>query len=615
MRLITIDFETYYDKQYSLKKLTTEAYIRHKSFEVIGFAYKIGSGSAPVWVSGDKAHLQTVLDSLDISNAYLLCHNTVFDGAILAWHFGIKPKYYLDTLSMSRPVHGLTVGGSLEKLSEFYNIGKKGTEVKAVEGKHRTDFSSSELDQYGSYCVNDVELTHRLYEKLLQHSSPQEMYLIDLMIRMFTDPVLELDQTVLSEHLGLVRERKSKLMEKIDESIGTDALMSNPKFAEVLKKLGVEPPTKVSLRTGKETFAFGKTDVAFKELLNHPNELVQSVVAARLGVKSTLEETRTESFLEIADRGRLPIMLNYYGAHTGRASGGDKINLQNLPRGGALRHAIRAPKGHALIAIDSSQIEARIVAWLAGQHDLIADFAAGEDIYSKFASDIYGKPVTKADKVERFVGKTCILGLGYGMGAEKFRHTLKIGQGGVSVDLPEKQCEDIVNLYRSKYEQITNLWKAGQHALVAVERGLEASLGVGVALKCDKEGIHLPNGMLVRYPGLRKVAGQFEYQTKYGFTKVYGGKVIENVVQSLARIVVFNQMGEIDLILRKHDSEQARHKVVLTVHDEVVACVPDVAKEEYFALMTQIMGKTPNWCKDLPLSCEGECAKSYGECK
>ena len=457
--------------------------------------------------------------------------------------------------------------------------------------------------------------THRLYEKLLEHSTPQEMYLIDLMIRMFTDPVLELDREVLADHLHQVRERKSKLMDKIDESIGTDALMSNPKFADVLKKLGVEPPTKVSLRTGKETYAFGKTDVAFKELLTHPNELVQSVVAARLGVKSTLEETRTESFLEISERGRLPIMLNYYGAHTGRASGGDKINLQNLPRGGALRHAIRAPEGHALIAVDSSQIEARIVAWLAGQTDLVADFAAGVDIYSKFASDVYGKPVTKADKVERFVGKTCILGLGYGMGADKFRQTLKIGQGGVSVDLPEKQCEDIVNLYRSKYKEITELWKAGQHALTAIERGLEASLGVGVSLHVDKQGIHLPNRMMVRYPGLKRVAKQFEYQTKYGATKVYGGKVIENVVQSLARIVVFNQMGEIDLILRKHDLADARHKVVLTVHDEVVACVPDTVKEEYLALMTQIMRKTPNWCKDLPLSCEGEWAKSYGECK
>jgi DNA polymerase len=443
------------------------------------------------------------------------------------------------------------------------------------------------------------------------------MFIIDLMLRMYTDPVLNLDRELLTEHLAEVRAKKERLMEKIDQSIGREALMSNPQFAEVLKKLGVEPPTKISLRTNKETYAFGKTDVAFKALLEHEDERVQAVVAARLGIKSTLEETRTESFIGIADRGCLPIMLNYYGAHTGRASGGDKVNLQNLPRGGALRHAIKAPEGHVLVASDSSQIEARVVAWLAGQDELVAAFAEGRDIYSEFATSVYGKTVTKADKVERFVGKTCILGLGYGMGKDKFQTTLKVGQGGIAVEVDMAEAERIVTLYRTKYSKIVELWGEAQKALKAMVMGYEYTLGIGVELRCTKDGIELPNGMWVRYPNLRMSDGQAVYDSRYGATKIYGGKVVENVVQALARIVVFDQMALIDKKFRQFDAPQQgkRMRTALTVHDEVVAVVPEPARDKALSFMTKVMTMTPSWAKGLPVACEADAAESYGECK
>ncbi len=450
-RLVTLDFETYYDKEYSLSKMTTEAYIRDERFEVIGVAVKVNDYPTD-WFSGSMDEIKKWLKALDWSNAYLLCHHTAFDGAILKWRFGIEPKFYLDTLSMSRPLTGLSVGGSLAALSKFYNIGKKGTEVINALGKKRVDFTSVDLEQYGNYCKNDTELTHTLFKILKEEVPNKELYVIDLMLRMFIDPTLELDANVLAEHLAKVQLKKELLMAKIDQSIGRDALMSNPQFAEVLKKLGVEPPTKMSLRTGKEAYAFGKTDTAFKALLDHDDERVQAVVSARLGIKSTLEETRTASFIGISQRGSLPIMLNYYGAHTGRASGGDKINLQNLPRGGELRKSIKAPKGHLLVASDSAQIEARVVAWLAGEEDLVEDFKENVDIYSKFATEVYGYAIQKeTHPTERFVGKTCILGLGYGMGAEKFKGTLKIGVGGISVDLPLSESQRVVKLYRDKY--------------------------------------------------------------------------------------------------------------------------------------------------------------------
>ena len=608
-RLVTLDFETYYSKDYDLKKYTTEAYIRDPQFEVIGVAVKVDNYPTD-WFSGTKEEIKEWLSVIPWKETNLVCHHTAFDGAILAWHFGIVPRYYMDTLSMSRPLHGLSVGGRLAALSKHYGIGAKGTEVLDALGKRRLDFEPGELAKYGNYCKNDTELTYTLFNLLKPEIPNKEMYMIDLMLRMFIDPVLELDAGKLDTHLINVQRKKEILMNRIDSTIGRDALMSNPQFAEVLKKMGVEPPTKISLRTGKESYAFGKTDPEFKKLLDHEDERVQAVVSARLGVKSTLEETRTSSFLGIAERGALPILLNYYGAHTGRASGGDKINLQNLPRGGELRKSMRAPKKHKLVASDSAQIEARVVAWFAGESGLVEAFRNKVDIYSEFASDVYQRPInrkrvevvdgkeTLPDFVEGFVGKTCILGLGYGMGKDKFKATLKIGQAGVSVDMPLSDAERVVNLYRQKYPMIVALWKQGQEALEAMTRGYEYDLGVGIKLKCKDNKIYLPNGMFVNYPNLRKSGNEYLYDARYGANKIYGGKVIENVVQALARIIVFDQMAKIDQAFRKKDTKANRFKVVLTVHDEVVACVPEPAVGKCIEFMEKAMAVPPSWCSD-----------------
>jgi DNA polymerase len=615
MNLITLDFETYYSKEFSLSKITTEAYIRDKQFEVIGVGVKINEQAA-TWYSGTHEQTKSYLYSLDIPNSNLLCHHAAFDGAILNWRFGLKPKYYFDTLSMARPITGHTVGGSLGALVKLYNLGEKGTEVVQALGKRRSDFGFSEIHQYGEYCKNDCELTHKLFKVLLPHSTKHEMYIIDLMLRMFTDPVLELDREVLVQHLAQVQDKKQSLMDKIDATIGRDNLLSNPQFADVLRSLGVEPPMKTSPATGKETYAFAKTDQEFKELLEHENEEVQAVVSARFGIKSTLEETRTDSFIQISERGTLPILLNYYGAHTGRASGGDKINLQNLPRGGVLRQAITAPKGHTLVAVDSSQIEARVVAWLAGETELVASFKNGTDVYSEFASDVYSKPVTRDNKIERHVGKTCILGLGYGMGKDKFRTTLKVGGGGISVDIAEGEAERIVGLYRNKYPAIVELWWEGQKALEAMAKGLDFSFGKDSILTCNKKGIHLPNGMWLKYNELGRTQDkQFQYKTKYGYTKLYGGKVIENVVQALARIVVFDQMARIEQELRPRNTSNKYYRTALTVHDEVVSVVPDEDAQWGLDMMQTYMNKAPAWAKGLPIACEGAMGKNYSECK
>jgi DNA polymerase len=606
--IITVDFETYYDKEYSLSKITTEEYVRHDDFEVIGVGVKVDEG-ATEWYSGPKEKVRFWLGKFEWSKSLVLAHNTMFDGAIMSWHFGIKPKGWLDTLCMARAYHGVDAGGSLAALVERYKLGKKGDEVVAALGKHRSDFTEEELERYGSYCKNDVELTYALFNKILDGFPKKELKVIDITLRMFIHPELELDLELLEQHLEDVKVRKEKLLEAA--AANKDDLMSNDKFAELLKKLGVEPPTKISARTGKEAWAFAKTDENFKELQEHPNLKVQALVAARLGNKTTLEETRTQRFIDIAGRGRLPVPIKYYAAHTGRWGGDDKINLQNLPsRGqnaGKLKDSIKPPPGYVLIDADSSQIEARTVAWIAGQTDLVEAFENGEDVYKIMASAIYGKDVADVTKEERFVGKTTILGAGYGMGAEKFQLQLKI----FGVDIPVNECKKIIDIYRQTYPKIPALWRQAQLCVNAILTRSATPFGAVDAVTFDatEKGFLLPSGLWQRYEGLQKVTDaegkeQYEYKTRKGFVKIYGGKVVENLCQAVARCVIAEQMVKIS----------KKYKVVLTVHDAVACIVPLEETEQAAKYVESCMRWRPEWCQTLPLNCEVGYGESYGDC-
>lgn len=387
--------------------------MRDDRFEVIGVAVKVNDGETE-WASGTHEQIKGWLKDFDWANSMAIAHNMMFDGFILSDRFDIFPKVYADTLSMARALHGVEVGGSLAALAERYKLGVKGDEVVTAAGKNRLDFTEKDLDRYGDYCVNDVELTYKLFNAMIKKGFPRiEMKLIDLTTRMFTRPLLDLNLNLLEMHLVDIKEKKDSLL-LIANIEDKGELASNPKFAELLKQLGVPVPMKISSTTGKETFALSKNDEEFKALAEHPNVVVQALVAARLGTKSTLEETRTERFIGIAKRGLMPVPLKYYAAHTGRWGGSDALNLQNLPSRGAnagkLKKAIIAPEGYSVIDADSSQIEARVLAWLSGQNDLVEAFAKGEDVYKIMASAIYNKDVLEITKEERFVGKTTILG-------------------------------------------------------------------------------------------------------------------------------------------------------------------------------------------------------------
>lgn len=620
--LITFDFETFYSDAFSLSRITTEEYIRDVQFEVIGVGVQVDGGQ-PQWFSGTREETRKWLRQFDWKNSMALAHNTMFDGAILHWVFGITPMIFLDTLSMARALHGMEAGGSLKALAERYQIGVKGTEVIAAKGKTRMDFAPDDLARYGEYCKNDVRLTYDLFHIMSKNFPIEELRLIDITLRMFTHPQLYADEPALQDRLDDLRTERSQLLLSLKDTLHAaneeevrKKLSSNKQFADVLRTFDLEVPMKISPTTGKETYALAKKDEGFIALTEHENPVVQQLCAVRLGTKSTLEEKRIERFIEVSrrNRGSIPVPLKYYGAHTGRWSGVDKVNFQNLPsrdpKKKALKKAIVPPEGYVVINSDSSQIEARVLAWLAGQEDVVQQFANKKDVYSIFASSVYGRTITKANEAERFVGKTCVLGLGYGTGALKLQHTLATSQP-ISVKLDEDECKRIVSVYRSTNYKIVELWGASDSMLSSMLNGNIKNampLGEHGCLWFDEDGIRLPNNLYIRYPKLRRETldgkSKVVYDSRKGLVSLWGGAVVENVVQALARIIVGEQMVKINEFYRP----------ALTVHDAVVLVVPEDEQDAAVKCLTEIMSCAPDWAPGLPVACEAKVGATYGDC-
>lgn len=622
MNLITLDLETFYSQEVSLTRLTTEEYVRHPEFEVIGIGIKINDSPA-YWISGSREMLNKHLRSLPWRDSMLLCHNTMFDGSVLAWTLQISPQKYLDTLCMARALHGVDAGGSLKVLAERYQIGVKGEEVIHAKGKHKADFTTEELARYGEYCINDVELTYKLFGCMAPRFPESELDLINLTLRMFIHPVFTVDENLLLERLDDVRAEKSELLSSLKEKLGCSTeeevrkkLASNKQFAELLKSFGVEPPIKESPTTGKPTFALAKNDEGFIALTEHEDPFIQQLCAVRLGTKSTIEESRIERFIDIGKRNqrRLPIPLKYYGAHTGRWAGQDKVNFQNLPsrdkKKKTLKNAVVPHEGYVVINSDSSQIEARILAWLAGQTDVVDAFAQGRDVYSEFATKVYGRPISKEHPIERFVGKTCILGLGYGTGATKLQHTLKTQPPGAVVD--DDEAKRIVDLYRSENDKIIDLWAECDDFLGELiswpKNKKDYYIGVHDCVTACPEGLLLPNGFYLHYPEITRDTSEAKsrivYKSRKGPVSVWGGSIVENIVQALARCVIGEQM----LLISK------KYRPALTVHDAVVVVVEEDELEEALAYVIECMNTRPSWAPGLPITCEAKYGLSYGAC-
>lgn len=609
MIIVGLDWESYYKTgEFSLSKQTTEEYIRDPRFEAICVSTMIGD--APVQVH-DQPDIEAAMESIPWDDALLVAHNCSWDAAVCSFKYGRTPKAYACTLSIARALGqnlygGASLGAQVLVANQFgADLPIKDEKiVNEFNGYRRKDFSPDQIKRYMKYCGDDTISTVGLlnfYCEVLGFPA-FELQACSEVIDMFARPRLRLDRHLLAERLVAVRNRRDSLLERLGVTI--TQIRSDEVFANLLIDAGVEPPTKLSpKRRDKkgeplEVYAFAKSDDGFIALQSHESDLVQSLVAARLKAKSTLEEGRMIRLMDIATRGLLPMPYQYYAAHTGRVAsmGGSKINVANLPRStnptkldegmivkmgtefpavqrinntgskftiadssdiffskqyklASLRDCIMAPKGEILVVSDSSQIEARILAWITQEEYLLelfrkfnADPKGEEDTYTTLASDIYGVRVTKKDEDKRFVGKEARLGLGYQMGAPKFQRSIRIK---AKISLDDEFCKNVVNVYRAVNPMTVAFWKRCGGALQEMLDGNAVDLGrpgMAIALPADDKDpmprIQLPNGMCLRYPGLMVERGdrgkKFAYMQAKGRNQVksniYGGKMTEGCI-------------------------------------------------------------------------------------
>ena len=594
MRLVTLDFETYFSADYTLSKMTTEEYIRDPRFKAHLVGWKEGDTPAGWFPAGLLHNYADVL-----AESAVLCHHAHFDGLILAHHFGIRPAFWLDTLSMARLIFGTEVGGSLGKLAKHFKLPDKNVPYDLFKGIR--DLPADIEGQLGDGCAHDVELTHAIFKKLLPIVPRSELRVIDQTIRMFTEPKFTLDVPAATRELDSQKDKKRALLAKIG---ATEAEMaSSAQFKTLLEALGVPCPMKISpTHPDKEIPALSKTDQGMKELLEHENETVAAMAAARLGVKSTIGETRATRLLSMADRGALPVYLKFAGAHTLRFAGGDKVNWQNFTP--ALKKCIKAPKGYRVVTVDSSQVECRGVNWLAGQRDVLDKFARGIDIYSENSTAFYGRPITRADKKERHLGKTIELGCGYGMSANKFQIICRQGAlGGPPIVLSDEEAKSAVGLYRSSHPAVVALWRAGDRILEALSAGASCDWG---PLRVHRQALWLPNGSPLWYRGLSRHQEngrtQFTVDRGRGPQRVYGALLVENITQAL-----FSGLLVREAMLRIG----ARYPIALQVHDDITYLAPEAEADEALAFGIEEMKRVPIWCPGIRLDAEGGHSERY----
>jgi hypothetical protein len=647
-RIVCVDFETRWDRaDYTLSKMTTEEYIRDKRFKAFGACiHEVGNGAAVQWYR--DAELPCILATYDWNSTAVLAHNAQFDVSILEWRYGVRPCFIFDTLSMARALRGVEVGNSLMKLAEDFGLPPKGKAVYSTDGLEEI---TPEIErELAEYCKHDVFLCEEIFERLIPGYPAKELRLIDMTLKMYTRPLLELDQKMLISALAEEGAHRTALLERV--GVEESELASNPKFAQILQSMGVVPPTKVSKTTGKATLALAKNDALFQALLNGDNEDVAALCEARLKVKSTTERTRAQRFLDISQRGQLPVPLSYYGAKSGRwtAAKGSAINMQNLKRGSFLRKAIMAPDGHQLVVGDLSQIEPRVLAWFADYSDLLDIFRSGQDAYAAFGAQMFGIPgLNKHDHPDlRQSAKSALLGAGYGLGWASFASQLLVGflgappvrydkafakKLGVTADYIErftgweenvKKLQEIPHTCTEREllihcvaaKKIIDIYRATSHPVVTLwdlfGRLLERSLAGGeeVVYKCvtfKKEEIVLPSGMSIKYPNLRKDkdAGWVYGAEGEKPTKLYAGKITNNVVQGTARVVMTDGMLRV----------AKRYPVVGTVHDELLCVVPDAEVEEAKTWVLEQMIAPPKYMPDVPLNSEVGAHRRYGLAK
>ena len=606
-RTVCVDFETYWDTEFTLSKMSVSEYVRDPRFKVHCAAIKIGE--RPVRVVWGHDAVGAMLKMINWKTHAFLAQNTLFDGFILSHCYGIVPHFYFDTKSMAAGLLNGIARTNLAVLAPLYGAGvKDATSLQSTKGM--LEIPEEWRDRFAQYNTEDCEQCWHIFKHQIQTFPVDELHIIDLVIRMFCDSKLLVDEQ--RARNALAEELLSRRSAILKSGITEEELRSDDKFAAALSQY-IEPPTKISKTTKETAWAFSLTDEPFLDLQESEDVRVARLVLGRIAAKSSQAETRAYRLLEAGKNGQvLPVGYTYSAAITHRLGGTNKLNLQNLERKSELRKSIIAPEGHVLVVGDSAQIEARQTAWLCGQENILDLFRAKKDVYKTMASAIYTLPVEEITEDQRFIGKIAVLGLGYNMGHRNFQTTLALGTQGPPVDMPLQECQRIVNLYRSMNAQIVKGWGIADAMLWKMHAGLDGEIFDGI-IRYDATTLWLPNGMPIHYPDLRPDDnGDLSYFSFKGRKKIYGGKCLENIVQALARIVVFTQILEIRdelALLPLHTREVAR--VSMTTHDEVVSCVPERLAKEVSGRTLTAMRRAPKWCKTLPVNAEVKYSREY----
>ena len=608
MNIITLDFETYFDNDYTLSKMTTEEYVRDPRFEAHGVGVRFSDG-LKVWVENDDAqNIDAYFARIDWASTAVLCHHAHFDGLILSHHYGVKPAFWLDTLSMARMVLGTHERLGLEALCKRYGIKGKTIDYSAAtgfKGWHWADMVPDMRKMLSEGCLDDLEATWALFGKLKDEFPAVEYPIVDLTCRMFTEPKLVGD----AEHFAKVRDQeflsKNELLYEL--GVGESDLSSNDKFVKLLESMGVDVDMKMSAATktypqGRLVPAVAKNDRFMQELLESDDETLATLARARVETKSTINETRSGRLHDMSTRGPLCVYLNYVGANTRRWSGGDSTNFQNLGRDGKLRNGVRAPEGYLIAAPDQAQGECRLLNWLAGQEDVVERFARGEDVYLPMASAFYKRKITKADKHERQVGKGIELGCGFGMGSPKLKGTLA-KQG---VMLSDDEAKLGVDTYRATHPAVVALWREAEKVL----RQLADKQDFTWRIFTGRNGrLYHPNCTWLDYSSLEwhtdEATGDryWRVRSRDGWKKMYGAKLVENVIQWLSRIVTAEAMVMF---------QAAGYPIVGMSHDDIWTLCPDANPDTHKARLIEIMSSTPSWAPGLPLGADCKIGSTYG---
>ena len=637
MKLVVADFETYWSQTHSLSKMSPIDYVMHPDTEIISLAIKYADEPTQV-IFGEDA-IREHLQAQDWSDVMLVAHNmSAFDAMVFAWRFNVQPKVWGCTLAMARPIHSKTTGNSLAKLVEHYKLGvKDNTALLNTKGRHLSDFTAEEINAMREYNRDDTDQCHALFHVLLKHYNSAELWQIDVTIRMLVESKFMLNRQVLNKALSDVRIQKQQGLavmastlygydpednEELEEAIRT-TLASTDQFKRLLTARGVAVPMKASPSDPeKQIPALSKTDEAFLALQEHEDPVVALAASTRLDVKSTILQTRLESFLATgkALRGRLPIPLHYCGADTTGRWSGFMYNPQNLNRidpskpklSDALRKSMVAPPGYKVVVADLSGIELRVNHFLWKVPSSMAMYKASPDkadLYKDFAAKLYNIGETEVIKTQRQVGKVAHLGLGFGAGAPTFQKVAKL-MGGVDLDLPES--EKITYRWRDEYQEIVQGWKTCHDMLPEMAAGAAYEVDPWGLVTTTQNALVLPSGRHIRYPALCKEEGgkgrdEWWYGTGRNRARIYAGKIDENIVQALARDIIAENAFAVYKELKVRPS--------LMVHDELVYVVHEDQAQHVLDVVQRIMRTPPVWWPQLITWSEGDIADTYGDAK